>query len=62
MTMFHMLWLIIIGALIADYVRLRKEKAKLKLNVSILAEQVMKDYGAEYTHKLINYKEDNYND
>ncbi|SFX66247.1 hypothetical protein [Staphylococcus hominis] len=58
MTMFHMLELIIIGAFIADYVRLRKEKAKLKLNVSILAEQVMKDYGAEYTHKLIGYKEE----
>lgn len=58
MTMFHMLGLIIIGALIADYVRLRKEKAKLKLNVSILAEQVMKDYGAEYTYKLIDYKEE----
>lgn len=58
MTMFHILGLIIIGALIADYVRLRKEKAKLKLNISILAEQVMKDYGAEYTYKLINYKEE----
>ncbi|MEJ7444297.1 hypothetical protein WL480_05165 [Staphylococcus hominis] len=58
MTMFHMLGLIIIGALIADYVRVRKEKAKLKLNVSILAEQVMKDYGAEYTYKLIDYKEE----
>lgn len=59
MTVSHVLVLIIIGALIADYVRLRKEKAKLKLNVSILAEQVMKDYGAEYTHKLIGYKEEN---
>ena len=58
MTMFHILGLIIIGALIADYVRLRKEKAKLKLNISILAEHVMKDYGAEYTYKLINYKEE----
>lgn len=58
MTMFHILGLIIIGAFIADYVRLRKDKAKLKLNVSILAEQVMKDYGAEYTYKLINYKEE----
>lgn len=58
MTIFHILGLIIIGALIADYVRLRKEKAKLKLNISILAEQVMKDYGAEYTYKLINYKEE----
>ncbi|MBM6127399.1 hypothetical protein ACRS8G_09710 [Staphylococcus epidermidis] len=58
MTMFHILGLIIIGALIADYVRLRKEKAKLRVNVSILAEHVMKDYGAEYTYKLINYKEE----
>lgn len=58
MTVFHVLVLIIIGAFIADYVRLRKDKAKLKLNVSILTEQVMKDYGAEYTYKLINYKEE----
>ena len=50
--------LIIIGAFITDYVRLRKEKAKLRVNVSILAEHVMKDYGAEYTYKLINYKEE----
>lgn len=57
MGMFHMLGLIIIGSFIADYVRLRKEKAKLRVNVSILAEHVMKDYGAEYTYKLINYKE-----
>ena len=58
MTMFHILGLIIIGPHIADYVRLRKEKAKLRVNVSILAEHVMKDYGAEYTYKLINYKEE----
>lgn len=58
MTVFHILALIIIGAFIADYVRLRKEKAKLRVNVSILAERVMKDYGAEYTYKLIGYKEE----
>lgn len=58
MTMFHILELIIIGTLIADYVRLRKEKAKLGLKVSILAEHVMKDYGAEYTYKIIGYKEE----
>ncbi|MCG2467644.1 hypothetical protein K4P56_11880 [Staphylococcus epidermidis] len=58
MTAFHVLVLIIIGAFIADYVRLRKEKAKLRVNVSILAEHVMKDYGAEYTYKLIDYKEE----
>ena len=58
MTAFHVLVLIIIGAFIADYVRLRKEKAKLRVNVSILAEHVMKDYGAEYTYKLIGYKEE----
>ena len=59
MTVSHVLVLIIIGAFIADYVRLRKEKAKLRVNVSILAEQVMKDHGAEYTYKLIGYKEEN---
>ena len=58
MTVFHVLVPIIIGAFIADYVRLQKEKAKLRVNVSILAEHVMKDYGAEYTYKLINYKEE----
>lgn len=58
MTIFHILWLLLVGAFIADYVRLRKEKDKLRVNVSILAEHVMKDYGAEYTYKLINYKEE----
>lgn len=35
MTVFHVLVLIIIGAFITDYVRLRKEKAKLRVNVSL---------------------------
>ncbi len=55
MTVLYVLTLLLSGAVFSDYVRLRKENKKLGYNVSVLSEQVMKDYGEEYVKSFIKF-------
>ncbi len=55
MTVLYVLILLLGGAIISDYVRLRKENKKLGYNVSVLSEQIMKDYGEEYVKSIIKF-------
>ncbi|WP_236653881.1 hypothetical protein [Staphylococcus delphini] len=55
MTVLYVLTLLLSGAVFSDYVRLRKENKKLGYNVSVLSEQIMKDYGEEYVKSIIKF-------
>ncbi|VED62484.1 hypothetical protein [Staphylococcus delphini] len=55
MTVLYVVSLLLSGAVISDYVRLRKKNKKLGYNVSVLSEQVMKDYGENYVKSIIKF-------
>ncbi len=55
MTVLYVLTLLLSGAIISDYMRLRKENKKLGYNVTVLSEQIMKDYGEEYVKSIIKF-------
>ncbi|EGQ0321117.1 hypothetical protein LNA65_001236 [Staphylococcus pseudintermedius] len=46
------------GAIVADYIRIRKQNTKLRRNVAVLSEYVVKHYGLDYTYWLMNKEED----
>ncbi|MCE5042841.1 hypothetical protein DWB97_08570 [Staphylococcus chromogenes] len=58
MEILHLLGLLLTGAFVSDYIRIRKQNAKLSRNISVLSEYVAKHYGLDYTYWLINKEED----
>ncbi|AJC95791.1 hypothetical protein [Staphylococcus hyicus] len=58
MEVLHLLGFLLAGAFVADYIRVRKQNAKLSRNVTTLSEYVAKHYGLDYTYWLINKEED----
>ncbi|MDT0715388.1 hypothetical protein RM629_03975 [Staphylococcus chromogenes] len=58
MEILHLLGLLLTGAIVADYIRIRRQNAKLSRNVATLSEYVAKHYGLDYTYWLINKEED----
>ncbi len=58
MTVLYVLALLLSGAIISDYIRIRKQNTKLRRNVAVLSEYVAKHYGLDYTYWLMNKEED----
>ncbi|EGQ0327381.1 TPA: hypothetical protein I1462_001673 [Staphylococcus pseudintermedius] len=58
MTVLYVLALLLSGAIISDYIRIRKQNTKLRRNVAVLSEYVVKHYGLDYTYWLMNKEED----
>lgn len=58
MIALYVLTLLLSGAIVADYIRIRKQNTKLRRNVAVLSEYVAKHYGLDYTYWLINKEED----
>lgn len=58
MEILKLLGLLLTGAIVADYIRIRRQNAKLSRNVATLSEYVAKHYGLDYTYWLINKEED----
>lgn len=58
MEILHLLGLLLTGAFVSDYIRIRKQNAKLSRNVTTLSKYVAKHYGLHYTYWLIYKEED----
>ncbi|EIW3378552.1 hypothetical protein MCU26_000494 [Staphylococcus pseudintermedius] len=58
MEVLLLLGLLFTGAIVADYIRIRKQNTKLRRNAAVLSEYVAKHYGLDYTYWLINKEEE----